>query len=138
MVTYDAMLAGDVGTIDFDKYCNTKALLRTKNWPPALVTQSDIASALADEAKLWTDWRPSHKDLSNAPELFNWHFVDHRARGLGIRLFGRCDTHPVLLGPRHITTSHIVAIDMDKLNWARTLSRFYKLSRFGVPDYVGA
>ena len=130
MAKFDTMLPDKVGTIDFSKYVNLRALLKAKNWPAKLVPLDTIADALDIEFNIRGGWRPSKSDLKTAPTLTDWRFVDHTKRGQGIRLEGLCRDHPVMLGRRFITTSHIVAMDLDHFKWVRTLSRFYKLNRF--------
>jgi hypothetical protein len=129
MASFDITTDGQVGIIDFSKYVNLKALLSAGNWPRNLVPLATIAEAL-EQGKLIAGGYVPDGELDTAPTLTNWHFVDHTKRGQGLRLTGICRDHPILLGKRRITTSHIVAIDLDHFKWARTLSRYYKLSRF--------
>lgn len=129
MASFDITTDSDVGIIDFSKYVNIKALLAAANWPRPLVSQEDIALALADAKLLQAGMEPTAEQLDGAPLLRDWKFVDNTKRGRGLRLIGICRDHPILRGKRVITTSHLVAMDLDKFRWARTLSRFYKLSR---------
>lgn len=84
-----------------------------KFWTQKLVT----ALAAADAG-------PSASDLVNAPVLNYWRALV-TPNGAPF-LFGMVSGHP-LLGSRWITTSQLVAID-PKHGWARTASRWYKLS----------
>ena len=126
---FDITTADNVGITDFSKYVSLDALLHTSKWPPKLVPLSTISDALAIAAKIKAGWRPSDAELSTAPELTDWVLVDHTSRGQGVRLKGICRNHPILLGKRHLTTSHLVALDLAEFKWCRTLSRFYHLSR---------
>jgi hypothetical protein len=130
MPAFDKTTADNVGVIDFSKYVNLNALLHTSKWPIKLVTLASISEALAVAEKIEAGWRPGDAELSDAPTLYNWRYIDHSARGQGVRLKGICRDHPELLGKRLLTTSHIVAIDLEDLKWCRTLSRFYHLSSF--------
>ncbi len=129
MASFDITTDSQVGIIDFSKYVNIKALLAADNWPKPLVTQEDIALALADAKLLQGGMEPAEDQLEHAPLLKGWRFVDNTKNGRGLRLIGICYDHPVLRGKRQITTSHLVAMDLDKFRWARTLSRFYRLNR---------
>jgi hypothetical protein len=129
MPRFDQTLSDNVGTVDFSKYANLRALLRAKKWPPALVPLDTIADDFDLLSQFASGWRPSKAELKTAPTLFDWKFIDHTNRGQGVRLIGICHDHPILRGARIITTSHIVAMDLEHYKWARTLSRFYKLSR---------
>jgi hypothetical protein len=130
MPAFDKTTADNVGIVDFSKYVNLDALLHTSKWPLKLVPLATVSEAFAIAKKFSAGWRPSKEDLVGAPTLYNWHYVDHSARGQGVRLKGICRDHPVLLGKRRLTTSHIVAIDLEELKWCRTLSRFYLLSSY--------
>jgi hypothetical protein len=130
MPAFDKTTADNVGVIDFSKYVNLDALLHTSKWPLKLVPLATISEALAIAKKIGSGWRPSEDDLIGAPTLYNWNYVDHSARGQGIRLKGICRDHPILQGKRRLTTSHVVAIDLEELKWCRTLSRFYHLSSY--------
>ena len=130
MPAFDKTTADNVGIIDFSKYVNLNALLHTSKWPLKLVPLSSISEAIAISNKILAGYRPSDSELSSAPTLYRWKYVDHSARGQGLRLKGICRDHPELLGKRHLTTSHLVAIDLEELKWCRTLSRYYKLSSF--------
>ena len=129
MATFDITTDEQVGIIDFSKYVNLKALLRASNWPKPLVSQEDIARALADAKLLAGGEAPDADELGQAPLLKRWRFVDNTSRGQGLRLIGVCRDHPILQGKRVITTSHVVAMDLDRFKWARTLSRYYRLDR---------
>jgi hypothetical protein len=129
MATFDITTNDEVGIIDFSKYVNIRALLVASSWPGPLVSQQDIARALADAKLLAGGAAPDAEELGQAPLLRNWRFVDNTNRGRGLRLIGICRDHPILKGKRQITTSHIVAIDLDRFRWARTLSRYYRLGQ---------
>lgn len=100
MPAFDSATADNVGVIDFSKYVNLNALLHTSKWPLKLVPLSTISEALAVAAKIKAGWTPGEDELSAAPLLYNWYFVDHTARGQGLRLKGICRDHPELLGKR--------------------------------------
>ena len=127
---FDVTTDDNVGITDFSKYVDLDALLHTGSWPLKLVQLATISDALAVAAQIKAGWRPGDAELDDAPTLTSWHFVDHSNRGQGVRLKGICRDHPVLLGKRHLTTSHIVAIDLAEFKWVRTLSRFYHLIKF--------
>ena len=129
MASFDITTSDQVGIIDFSKYVNLKALLAASNWPGPLVSQEDIAHALADAKLLAGGGAPDADELAMAPLLRDWRFVDNTKRGRGLRLIGICRDHPILQGKRQITTSHLVAIDLDHFRWARTLSRYYRLGQ---------
>lgn len=129
MASFDITTSREVGIIDFSKYINVRGLLAANNWPGALVSQEDIAHALADASLLESGGEPSAEELGQAPLLRNWRFVDNTNRGRGLRLIGICRDHPILQGKRILTTSHIVAIDLDRFRWVRTLSRYYRLGQ---------
>lgn len=128
MPAFDKTTADNIGIIDFSKYVSLDALLHTSNWPLKLVPLSTISEALAIAKKITAGWRPSEADLVGMPTLYKWKWIDHSARGQGLRLKGICRDHPELPGKRHLTTSHLVAIDLENFTWCRTLSRFYVLS----------
>lgn len=134
MPKFDTILADKTATFDFAKYVSIKALLRAKNWPLELVPLDVIAEALAQEAEIEVGWRPGKSDLKNAPTLYDWSFVDHTDSGRGLRLEGDCMDHPKLRGVRHISTSHVVAMDLANFKWARTLSRLYRLSKSKIVE----
>ena len=129
MASFDITTSAEVGIIDFSKYVNIKALLAAGNWPRPLVSQEDIGRALADAKLLESGAAPDADELGKAPLLQNWHFVDKTSSGRGLRLIGICRDHPILQGKRKITTSHLVAIDLDGFKWARTVSRYYRLGQ---------
>lgn len=129
MASFDITTDAEVGIIDFSQYVNIRALLSASNWPSALVSQEDIARALADADVLAGGGAPDEDEVAKSPLLKGWRFADNTNRGRGLRLVGICYDHPVLKGKRQITTSHLVAIDLDNFRWARTLSRYYRLSR---------
>lgn len=128
MASFDITTDGEVGIIDFSKYVNLKALLSTGKWPRNLVPLATIAEALEAGHLIAGGYVPD-EELDTAPTLSSWRIIDHTKRGQGLRLIGICRDHPVLLGKRRVTTSHIVAIDLDHFKWVRTLSRYYKLNR---------
>jgi hypothetical protein len=128
MPAFDKTTSDNVGIIDFSKYVSLDALLHTSKWPLKLVPLATVSEALAIAKKIAAGWRPGDAELSGSPTLSKWKFVDHSARGQGLRLKGICRDHPELLGKRHLTTSHLVAIDLEEFKWCRTLSRFYVLS----------
>lgn len=67
---------------------------------------------------------PSAADLTDAPVLINWHpAISPRGHVL---LWGEVIGHP-RLGSDHITTSQLIAINY-RLGWARTASRWYRVS----------
>jgi hypothetical protein len=130
MATFDMTTDDQVGIIDFSKYVNIRALLAASKWPaPPLVSQADIARALADAKLLAGGEAPDPDELGKAPLLRRWRIIDNTKRGQGLRLIGVCSDHPILQGKRILTTSHIVAMDLDKFRWARTLSRYYRLGQ---------
>ena len=66
---------------------------------------------------------PSNEDLANAPILYNWHLAYRPATILRGVVVG----HP-RLGMGHIDTSLVYRLDPDR-RWARTQSRYYRLSK---------
>jgi hypothetical protein len=66
---------------------------------------------------------PTPADLAHTPLLVDWRML---LTGSGLCLAGFVAGHP-LLGTKTIATSPVWALD-PKLCWARTLSRFYRLS----------
>ena len=129
MSVFDLEYADSVATFDFSRYVSRRALLSAKKWPGALVPLADIADAFEAEDEMAKGFRPGKVELEEAPTLSDWKVLDHRHRGQGVRLEGICWNHPRLRGRRFITTSHLVAMDLHKLRWARTLSRYYRLDR---------
>jgi len=78
---------------------------------------------LADDLDAIAEGRsPDAEILAKAPVLSNWTFF---AVPGGIRLMGVVEGHPEAR-PGPILTSMLYAVD-PKLEWARTLSRFYRL-----------
>ncbi|WP_306752432.1 DUF6634 family protein [Paracoccus actinidiae] len=68
---------------------------------------------------------PTPEDLATAPTLSPWHpILTLAAEPL---LWGHVNGHPIL-GARWITTARLIALDPDG-QWARTFSRWYRLSR---------
>ncbi|ODT67023.1 MAG: hypothetical protein ABS75_25940 [Pelagibacterium sp. SCN 63-23] len=65
---------------------------------------------------------PSNEDLANAPILYDWHLA-YRPTTI---LRGVVVGHP-RLGMGQIETSLVCWLDADR-KWARTLSRYYRLS----------
>lgn len=81
-----------------------------------------LLEALAsDLRRIGTLAGPSQDDLATAPLLESWY---HAVR---VRpcLSGLVTGHPSLSGPR-VFTSEVFALSPDA-NWARTLSRYYRL-----------
>jgi hypothetical protein len=79
--------------------------------------------ALADDLEMIATGRtPDAVVLARAPVLSAWSYL---ADANGVRLMGVVQGHPNV-GPGPILTSPLYAID-PQLQWARTLSRFYRL-----------
>ena len=67
-------------------------------------------------------------DLALAPVLMGWHLDWRRVPVLSGTVAG----HPRLRGGP-VTTSQLVAFDVENGMWARTLNRWYALRGDGVP-----
>lgn len=65
---------------------------------------------------------PSSDEIQAAPLISAWIAVDREVS----TLVGRVGDHPVLAGPRTVTTSEVAVWGVGK-GWMRTSSRFYKL-----------
>ncbi len=124
---FDAIYMDKIGLVDFSKIVSIQGIYDTPDWPLSLVEQSSISLALADEVKMLDGWLPEKSDLVDAPLLRDWYFLDQRGTGQGLFLRGICQYHPRLGARNVVTTSHLVAIDLENFKWARTLSRFYRL-----------
>ena len=78
---------------------------------------------LADELQGIRDGiKPSADDLADAPRLEGWRSTTREVRILTGRVYG----HPSIPDGRRIMTSDLYASDMA--SWARTASRYYRLS----------
>jgi hypothetical protein len=86
-----------------------------------------LADMLRDLDRLRGGWVPSNHELGAAPRLTHWRSVAIFGSRLPA-LYGLCEGHPVL-GSRAIMTSPVAAFDSERYEWARTVSRFYRLSR---------
>ena len=71
---------------------------------------------------------PEAGELHAAPFLSDWAFDAHPRLG-GPVLRGRVYGHPDIEDGSRITTSHLAAIDGAGAEWARTMSRYYRLGR---------
>lgn len=69
-------------------------------------------------------WEPSEPELGSAPVLVHWLF---RAMPDGLSLVGRVKDHPLRPDGRIVVTSPLVAVDLGRLAWCRTVSRWYRL-----------
>ncbi len=77
---------------------------------------------------------PTEADLEGTPILRSWRRSVHPYMGI-VCLEGIATGHP-RLGDGWVITSPLVAIDPDG-QWARTLSRWYRLSEPGAGDRGG-
>jgi hypothetical protein len=77
--------------------------------------------------------QPHAGDLRAAPNLDQWTVV---MTPLGMRLTGIVSGHP-LLGDRRVMTSALWIAD-PKAQWARTLSRYYRLGEPSEPEAIQA
>lgn len=89
-----------------------------------------LRSAQIDLRRLREGWRPTEADLTDAVGLEEWIPGVDAQNGLMI-LIGESIAHPIL-GDRSITTSPVLWISEDR-TIARTLSRWYRLGRCGLP-----
>jgi hypothetical protein len=88
-------------------------------------------AAVRDLARLKSGWRPGARAIAQAPVLTNWTIAEPAP---GIACFwGQVTGHPNFPAGRYVQTSFIVALDSHELIWARTLSRFYRLSTPVIP-----
>jgi len=69
---------------------------------------------------------PSQTELLEAPLLTNWRL----ARRPALCLIGHCQDHPLLRGPRIVTSD--LWVHGPDVGWSRTLSRFYRLGEPAV------
>jgi hypothetical protein len=88
-------------------------------------------AALHDLARLKSGWRPGAHTIAEAPVLTNWTIAEPAP---GVACFwGQVTGHPDFPAGRYVQTSLILALDSVELIWARTLSRFYRLSTPVIP-----
>lgn len=66
---------------------------------------------------------PLPEDLLHAPQIDEWRVTQRRYEVLE----GTASDHPVLITGDHIRTSLAACLGQDR-KWARTLSRYYRLS----------
>ncbi len=88
--------------------------------------RSRLAEAQADLDRLAQGWVPTQADLGAAPLINGWTLL--REPG-GASLLGRVDGHPRIWSGRVTATSGLIAVDARLGQWARTVSRFYRLGR---------
>lgn len=94
-------------------------------------TIEKLEPLLADLRRIRAGEGPTEEELANAPRLRDWHFSSLSLTCLEGVTIG----HPKL-GTNSITTSALFAVSSD-LSWARTLSRFYRLSDPKLGDRHG-
>ncbi|MCQ8782915.1 DUF6634 family protein [Mangrovibrevibacter kandeliae] len=96
----------------------------------------DIASVierlrrlLADLERIEAGWRPTLRDLGNAPHLEDWQIVHRMLPSLA----GVVHEHPVIADGHRTLTSDLWLI-APELGFARTFSRFYRLGQPEADD----
>ena len=120
--------------IDNDFFDHLLVTIANLGIPQSCVDMSVRLRPLADDLDAIARGRsPKANVLACAPILSKWCFF---AAPGGVRLMGVVDGHPEA-GPGPILTSPLYAVD-PKLEWARTLSRFYRLGDCARPQVPNA
>lgn len=104
-----------------------EAPLRHPGYPAATAVEAGLEAAIrriGEESAAG----PERAELAGAPFLTDWSFGVDRLLG-GAVLKGRVYGHPGIEEGACIATSHLVAIDGAAAEWARTVSRYYRLGR---------
>lgn len=86
-----------------------------------------LTRAVDDIERLKAGWRPAPEQLINAPLLARWGFSGGEVPGT-TTLRGIVTGHPKLADGTRCQTSILLAIDIRNWTWARTVSRFYRLT----------
>lgn len=81
---------------------------------------------LFDLVRLNEGWRPGPVELANVPKLSGWRIVE--VGPWQNCLMGHVTGHPGFPAGHWVMTSMLVALDTGTMEWARTFSRFYRLS----------
>ena len=89
-----------------------------------------IELARTDLQRLCEGWTPADVDLANAPVLIDWKLV---ITGGGLAIEGVVAGHPGIARGHRVQTSLLIALDIGRQRWARTVSRFYMLGPNGGP-----
>ena len=120
--------------IDSDYFDHLLVMIANLGIPQSCVDMGVRLRPLADDLDAIARGRsPQANVLARAPILSDWCFF---AAPGGVCLMGVVDGHPDA-GPGQILTSPLYAVD-PKLEWARTLSRFYRLGDCARPRVPNA
>ena len=128
--SFDEVLPTKVGVFNFSNLPSAAELAAENLDGGLFVDNRNLQAALADIDRLRDGWLPDTDVMERAPVLDRWSFRSGPA-GIVARLSGEVADHPYL-GSRVIVTSQLVAFDLDRTSWARTLSRFYRLRRAAI------
>ena len=116
--------------IDSDYFDHLLVTIANLGIPNSCAGMSVRLRSLADDLDAIARGRSPEVDvLARAPILSEWCFF---AAPGGVRLMGVVEGHREA-GPGPILTSTLYAVD-PKLEWARTLSRFYRLGDCARPQ----
>lgn len=84
-----------------------------------------LERAHSDLARIRDGWLPSRDVFLAAPVLAGWKLVITAG---GLALEGNVNGHPGISPGNRALTSAIIAFDVAGQQWARTVSRFYRLA----------
>jgi hypothetical protein len=127
---FDLVMADGVALVDLEKRL---PLDHRAGWldlpvPGGGTQRGRIAAMRRDLARLRQGSRPQPTDLEAVPLLDHWSVRLDGNENL-FALYGVIRRHPRIYDGRFATTSIVVAMDLQGLRWARTVSRFYLLGR---------
>ncbi|MCF1742051.1 DUF6634 family protein [Paradevosia shaoguanensis] len=91
----------------------------------SLLTRDTVLAGLRAARRIQQGHLPTQAELAAAPVLSNWVLAEEP--GNLFRLAGMVSGHP-LLADGWCTTSIVLVMDPDR-NWARTVSRLYRLEK---------
>jgi hypothetical protein len=114
-----------IARIEFDRHFHLRLvrLIRHIAQPVMSGALPPLLRALADDLDaVQAGDAPNDQTLARAPLLHDWTLVSAPD---GVRLEGVVEGHPIF-GSRPISTSPLWLLNTEK-NWARSLSRFYRL-----------